>query len=1305
MSNTNNNLQTQTSNALHNAIMKSGGKDRPPMLAPGNYVQWKSKIKRYIDTKPNNELIYYCLQNPPYKFKWTEKTVPVAKDNSHRDRFYKMMNELLRNQCDVTNHQVNVQFLLQLQPEWQRFVTLLKQHQNEVNEIRAERLARTTNPLALVSQQQPVYHFQNHPNHYTQNSSTRSQPAATRNRGKAIVNSPPPTYDQEPAMVVDDDKMSKEKEIDKLMALISLSFNKIYKPTNNNLRTSSNTSRANQDNSLRNNRGTGYDNQRVVNVAGPKENVEVTPDAADNSRPIFDAEPLQKVQNDDDTYNVFDNVQEHPKQPESVNEPYPVEQDEHNIIIDSLDMSYDREQDDQDDTDDLAKEHDLLASLIEKLRCEIDDSKNRNKFLESSNKALVDKLKGEIEDFKTKNKSIESSNNHFKEANNELSKTNQLMFKDLKKFQAKVYREYYYADHTNVILGVYTTLDEFTDLQCDYVDRVVKCERHEKELSKSNTTSKSFEALQKHAINFELALQQYLKAQLQDKDIAISMLKKLIEKMKGKSMETKFEKSLVIRQPNAFKSQRQSVLVTAQILPQNMKSILKNTNVIAPGMYKVHTQPNQARTPQLPQDIRKNKKHVSFSTGVIPTTNVSRPQLKSNRMKDRVMPNNSQRNKHEVEDQRRNFMFSNNKTFVTACNDSLNAKTLNVNFVCVTYGKCVLNDNHDMYVHYINAVNSRTRQPIAVPISTRVPKQNINQSVATFHNKTVATESTVKKPRSIIRNLYEQVSKTCGWWCSTLSIVDSGWSKNTTGNLKLLRFIGQFCDADLEVAFRKSTCYIHDLKGNDLLTGPRGTNMYSITLRETSTPNPICLMAKVHYHKHQMASDHVSSDPVPQCPTMALEQDSLSPGPQSQENVHQAAETVTTSNELDLLFSLMFDELLNGTTPVVLKASTITTTDAPNQLALEKKPAEENTVIRNKALLVAKGYAQKEGIYFEESFTPVDRLEAVRLFIVPDGIREHIILPSLRLKKHYRTQTSSQECVVMNSQFFPVSKGFSKCFIDPTLFITKHGEDILLVQTYVDDIIFGSTNPKLSKRSPIPRGIFINQLSLSEILIKHGMTLMWIALDSNAMETLDVTESPAYHRLAAVVLKALPKLDFLPNKLRIAIVACPLLGGGVKWAFSGCREKEGKRQYSKETSFELIAFLDSDHTGCLDSPEAEYVSLSACCAQVLWLRTQLINYGFHFDNIPMYCDSKAAIAISCNPVQHSHTKHIDVRYHFIKKQVEKGIVELFFVRTEFQLTDLFTKALSEDRFKYLDIRLGMRCLTPEELEVLANASA
>nr|GFD32622.1 hypothetical protein [Tanacetum cinerariifolium] len=127
--------------------------------------------------------------------------------------------------------------------------------------------------LALVAQQQQVYHPQTHPTQYNQTSSTRTPQPATRNRGKALVNSPQPIYDQEPSMVDDDDGMSKDKEIDKLMALISLSFKKIYKPTNNNLRTSSNTSCANQDNSPRIHRNAGYKSQRSSNVAGARETV------------------------------------------------------------------------------------------------------------------------------------------------------------------------------------------------------------------------------------------------------------------------------------------------------------------------------------------------------------------------------------------------------------------------------------------------------------------------------------------------------------------------------------------------------------------------------------------------------------------------------------------------------------------------------------------------------------------------------------------------------------------------------------------------------------------------------------------------------------------------------------------------------------------------------------------------------------------------------------------------------------------------------------------------------------------------
>ncbi|GJU53390.1 retrovirus-related pol polyprotein from transposon TNT 1-94 [Tanacetum coccineum] len=281
-----------------------------------------------------------------------------------------------------------------------------------------------------------------------------------------------------------------------------------------------------------------------------------------------------------------------------------------------------------------------------------------------------------------------------------------------------------------------------------------------------------------------------------------------------------------------------------------------------------------------------------------------------------------------------------------------------------------------------------------------------------------------------------------------------------------------------------------------------------------------------------------------------------------------------------------------------------------------------------------------------------------------------------------------------------------------------------------------------------PRGIFINQAKYTQkILKKHGMTScdsIGILMATKPLYA-DLSGTPVDQTKYCSMVRALLYLTVS----RPVIVHATCYYARYQARLTEKHLKEVKRifrylnntinmglLYPKDTGFELTAFLDSDHAGCLDSrkstsggiqflggdklvswsskkqdftsmssAEAEYVSLSACCAQVLWLRTQLTDYGFHFDKIPMYCDSKEAISISCNPVQHSRTKHIDVRYHFIKEQVEKGIVELFFVGFEYQLADLFTKALSEDRFKYLIRRLGMTCLTPEKLEVLANESA
>nr|GEW45431.1 hypothetical protein [Tanacetum cinerariifolium] len=364
MSNTNNTMQTQTSNALHNAIMEAGGKDRPPMFAPGNYVHWKSRIKRYIDTKHNRELIHYCLQNPPYEYKWTDKIVLVAEgiDND----IYSTVDACL-NACKI----------------WKAIKRLKQGESINVQDLETNLYWEFGKFTSRDGESLESYY-------------SRSQQAATRNRGKAIVNSPPPIYDQEPTMVTEDEEMivnvvGARENVG--TPVVQQSGIQCYncKEYGHVARECQKPKRA---------KDAAYHKEKMLlsHYMYMTQIQEVAPDAADNSGPIFDSEPLQK------------------------------------------------------DDDDLSNERDLLASLIKKLKCEIDDSKNRNKFLETSNKALVDKLKGEIEDFKTKNKSLKSSNNHFKEANNELSKTNQLMFKDLKKFQAELdrYHDVKYASKVEI---------------------------------------------------------------------------------------------------------------------------------------------------------------------------------------------------------------------------------------------------------------------------------------------------------------------------------------------------------------------------------------------------------------------------------------------------------------------------------------------------------------------------------------------------------------------------------------------------------------------------------------------------------------------------------------------------------------------------------------------------------------------------------------------------------------------------------------------------------------------------------------
>nr|GEY43669.1 retrovirus-related Pol polyprotein from transposon TNT 1-94 [Tanacetum cinerariifolium] len=148
------------------------------------------------------------------------------------------------------------------------------------------------------------------------------------------------------------------------------------------------------------------------------------------------------------------------------------------------------------------------------------------------------------------------------------------------------------------------------------------------------------------------------------------------------------------------------------------------------------------------------------------------------------------------------------------------------------------------------------------------------------------------------------------------------------------------------------------------------------------------------------------------------------------------------------------------------------------------------------------------------------------------------------------------------------------------------------------------------------------------------------------------------------------------------------------------RNTPGSLQFLEER---LISWSSKrEKSAAISSTEPEYIALSGCCAQLLWIRSQLTDYGLRFNKIPMYCDNKSAIALCYNNVQHSRSKHIDIRYHFIKEQVENGVIELYFVNTEYQLADLFTKALGRDRIEFLINKLGMRSFTPEILKQLTD---
>nr|GEU63707.1 hypothetical protein [Tanacetum cinerariifolium] len=298
----------------------------------------------------------------------------------------------------------------------------------------------------------------------------------------------------------------------------------------------------------------------------------------------------------------------------------------------------------------------------------------------------------------------------------------------------------------------------------------------------------------------------------------------------------------------------------------------------------------------------------------------------------------------------------------------------------------------------------------------------------------------------------------------------------------------------------------------------------------------------------------------------------------------------------------------------------------------KNKNDEKNTVIQNKSRLVVRGYRHEEGIDCEETFASVARMEAIRIFLTYVAHKSFTVF-QMDVKTAFFHGTLKKDVYVCN-----LKNHFFKGTTEPMLFIRRFVDDILVVQVYVDDIIFGSTHPRPD--------------------IVHATCL-------------------------CARYQAKPTEKHLKEVKRIFRYLRGTVNTGL-W-------------FTKDYGFELTGFSDANYAGCKDTFKSNYGGTQFLVEKLL------MDYGFHFNKIPIYCDSKSPTAISCNPVQHSRTKHIVVRYHFIKEHVENGTIELYFVKRDYQLADLFTKALPVDRFNYLVRRLGMRSLSPQELDRLAKS--
>ncbi|GKC39823.1 putative ribonuclease H-like domain-containing protein, partial [Tanacetum coccineum] len=359
---------------------------------------------------------------------------------------------------------------------------------------------------------------------------------------------------------------------------------------------------------------------------------------------------------------------------------------------------------------------------------------------------------------------------------------------------------------------------------------------------------------------------------------------------------------------------------------------------------------------------------------------------------------------------------------------------------------------------------------------------------------------------------------------------------------------------------------------------------------------------------------------------------------------------------------------------------------------------------------IQKGYRQEEGTDYDEVFVPVARFEAIRIFLAFASYMGFIVY----------------QMDVKNAFLYAIidkKNGYRRGTIDKTLFIKKDKNDIMLVQVYVDDIIFGSTKRfwcdefealmksrfQMSSKGELTffpglqvkhkeAGIFICQDKyVVEILKKFDFVSVNTAstpIETQKSLTKDEETADVDVHLYRSMIGSLMYLTASRPDIMFTVCACSRLQvtpktshlNDVKRIFSDyARANLDRKSTTRGCQFlgrRLISWQCKKQTIVATSTtEAEYVAAANCCGQVLWIQNQMLDYGFSFMNTKIYTDNESTICIVKNPIFYSKTKHIEIWHHFIRGAYEKKLIQVLKIHTDDNVADLLTKAFDVSRLR------------------------